>query len=78
MTLNEIYTQLDIISDELDDYVDNNDNPQINSDIAGRVRVAIERAIFELNEIVDDESAGLYEDDKDIGFDGDFEEEEEF
>ena len=78
MTLNEIYTQLDIISDELDDYVDNNDNAQINSDIAGRVRVAIERAIFELNEIVDDESAGLYEDDKDIGFDGDFEEEEEF
>ena len=78
MTLNEIYTQLDIISDELDDYADNNDNAQINSDIAGRVRVAIERAIFELNEIVDDESAGLYEDDKDIGFDGDFEEEEEF
>ena len=78
MTLNEIYTQLDIISDELDDYVDNNDNAQINSDIAGRVRVAIERAIFELNEIVDDESAGLYEDDKDIGFDGDFEEEEDF
>ena len=78
MTLNEIYTQLDIISDELDDYVDNNDNTQINSDIAGRVRVAIERAIFELNVIVDDESAGLYEDDKDIGFDGDFEEEEEF
>tara|TARA_R110001599_G_scaffold282279_1_gene484180 strand:- start:743 stop:979 length:237 start_codon:yes stop_codon:yes gene_type:complete len=78
MTLNEIYTQLDIISDELDDYADNNDNTQINSDIAGRVRVAIERAIFELNEIVDDESAGLYEDDKDIGFDGDFEEEEEF
>ena len=78
MTLNEIYTQLDIISDELDDYVDNNDNAQINSDIAGRVRGALDSAIFELNLIVDDESAGLYEDDKDIRFDGDFEEEEDF
>jgi hypothetical protein len=78
MTLNEIYTQLDIISDELDDYADNNDNTQINSDIAGRVRGALDSAIFELNLIVDDESAGLYEDDKDIRFDGDFEEEEDF
>ena len=78
MTLNEIYTQLDIISDELDDYVDNNDNAQINSDIAGRVRGALATAIFELNLIVDDESDGLYEDGEDIGFDGDFEEEEDF
>ena len=78
MTLNEIYTQLDIISDELDDYVDNNDNAQINSDIAGKVQNALDTAIFELNLIVDDESDGLYEDGEDIGFDGDFEEEEDF
>jgi|TARA_B100000780_G_C21050571_1_gene421899 hypothetical protein len=78
MTLNEIYTQLDIISDELDDYAENSDNTQIISDIAGRVRGALDNAIFELNLIVDDHAAGLYEDDGEIGFDGDFEEEEEF
>ena len=78
MTLNEIHTQLEIISEEINNYVDYSDNDQIISDIAGKVRGALDTAIFELNLIVDDESDGLYEDRGDIGFDGDFEEEEDF
>ena len=78
MTLNEIHTQLEIISEEINNYVNYSDNDQIISDIAGKVRGALDTAIFELNLIVDDESDGLYEDRGDIGFDGDFEEEEDF
>jgi len=78
MTLNEIHTQLEIISEEINNYIDYSDNDQIISDIAGKVRGALDTAIFELNLIVDDESDGLYEDRGDIGFDGDFEEEEDF
>jgi len=78
MTLNEIHTQLEIISEEINNYVDYNDNDQIISDIAGKVRGPLDTAIFELNLIVDDESDGLYEDGEDIGFDGDFEDEEDF
>ena len=49
MTLNEIHTQLEIISEEINNYVDYSDNDQIISDIAGKVRGPLDTAIFELN-----------------------------
>jgi hypothetical protein len=76
--LNEIYSQLEVISEEIDIYVDTCENDNISSDIAGKVQNALDTAIFELNVIVDDENAGLYENSEDDGFPEDLEEEEEF
>jgi hypothetical protein len=76
--LNEIYRQLEVISEEIDIYVDTCENDNISSDIAGKVQNALDTAIFELNVIVDDENAGLYENSEDDGFPEDLEEEEEF
>ena len=73
--LNELYRQLEIIDEELNDYIENSDNDAIVSDVAGKVKNSIESALFELKCIVDDESARLYEPGE--GFE-DFEEEEEF
>ena len=73
--LNELYRQLEIIDEELNDYIENSDNDAIVSDVAGKVKNSMESALFELKCIVDDESASLYEPGE--GFE-DFEEEEEF
>ena len=73
--LNELYTQLEVIDQELDDYIDTSDNDAIVSDVAGKVKNSIESALFELKCIVDDETSGLYENSEDFDL---FEEEEEF
>ena len=73
--LNELYRQLEIIDEELNDYIENSDNDAIVSDVAGKVKNSMESALFELKCIVDDENARLYEPGE--GFE-DFEEEEEF
>ena len=73
--LNELYTQLEVIDQELDDYIDTSDNDAIVSDDAGKVKNSIESALFELKCIVDDEMSGLYENSEDFDL---FEEEEEF
>ena len=73
--LNELYTQLEVIDQELDDYIDTSDNDAIVSDVAGKVKNSIESALFELKCIVGDETSGLYANDEDFDL---FEEEEEF
>ena len=73
--LNELYRQLEVIDEELDDYIDTSDNDTIVSDVAGKVKNSIESALFELKCIVDDEMSGLYENSEDFDL---FEEEEEF
>ena len=73
--LNELYRQLEVIDEELDDYVEPSDNDAIVSDVAGKVKNSIESALFELKCIVDDEMSGLYENSEDFDL---FEEEEEF
>ena len=73
--LNELYRQLEIIDEELNDYIENSDNDAIVSDVAGKVKNSMESALFELKCIVDDEMSGLYENSEDFDL---FEEEEEF
>ena len=73
--LNELYRQLEVIDQEVDDYIDTSDKDAIVSDVAGKVKNSLEKAIFELKCIVDDEDAGLYEDDGEMDF---LEEEEDF
>ena len=36
--LNELYRQLEIIDEELNDYIENSDNDAIVSDVAGKVK----------------------------------------
>ena len=38
--LNELYRQLEVIDEELDDYIDTSDNDAIVSDVAGKSRIA--------------------------------------
>jgi len=73
--LNELYTQLEVIDEEIDDYIETSDNDAIVSDVAGKVKNHIENALFELKCIVDDETAGIYRDDEKDDY---LEEEEDF
>ena len=73
--LNELYMQLEVIDEEIDDYIETSDNDAIVSDVAGKVKHALEKAIFELKCIVDDETAGIYRDDEKDDY---LEEEEDF
>ena len=73
--LNELYMQLEVIDEEIDDYIETSDNDAIVSDVAGKVKNSIESALFELKCIVDDETAGLYRDDEKDDY---LEEEEDF
>ena len=73
--LDELYTQLETIDEEIDDYIETSDNNAIVSDVAGKVKHSLEKATFELKCIVDDETAGLYKDDEKDDY---LEEEEDF
>tara|TARA_B100000214_G_scaffold259963_1_gene191885 strand:+ start:586 stop:816 length:231 start_codon:yes stop_codon:yes gene_type:complete len=72
--LSNIYVKLSGIGDDIDEYIEECENDQIASDVAGKVKKSIEHALFELNCIVDDEGAGLYEPVEDFE---DFQEEED-
>jgi len=60
-TLKEIYTELDALIEELEQYVENEDNGNKASDIQKNVLDRLEYAVNELDTIIDDDNAGLYE-----------------
>ena len=67
-TLKEIYAELDALIEELEQYIENEDNGNKASDIQKDVLDRLEYAASELDTIIADESDGLYEDDDENGF----------
>ena len=61
--LRQLYIQLNGIEQDLGNYIEECDNDKVASDVAGKVANLLASALFELNNIVDDEGAGLYEPD---------------
>tara|TARA_B110000211_G_scaffold42240_1_gene43913 strand:+ start:797 stop:1027 length:231 start_codon:yes stop_codon:yes gene_type:complete len=74
-TLKEIYTQLNVLIEELEYIVETDDNANMASDIQKEVLNRVEYAAVQLDGIIADKDAGLYEDDTNDEFLG---EEEEF
>ena len=74
-TLKEIYNELEMIMEDIDAYVEEADNANLASDVAGSVKNPMEKILSALDGIMDDESAGVYED---YGEDEFYEEGEEF
>jgi len=60
-TLNEIYRELETIMEDIDAYVEEADNANQASDVAGSVKNPLEKILSALDGIIDDESAGVYE-----------------
>ena len=61
-TLKEIYNELELIMEDIDAYVEEADNANLASDVAGNVKNPLEKILSALDGIMDDESAGVYED----------------
>jgi hypothetical protein len=74
-TLKEIYNELEMIMEDVEAYVEEADNANLASDVAGTVKNPMEKILSALDSIMDDESAGVYED---YGEDEFYEEDEEF
>ena len=74
-TLKEIYNELEMIMEDIDAYVEEADNANLASDVAGSVKNPLDKVLSALDGIMDDESAGVYED---YGEDEFYEEDEEF
>ena len=74
-TLKEIYNELEMIMEDVEAYVEEADNANLASDVAGSVKNPLEKLLSALDGIMDDESAGVYED---YGEDEFYEEDEEF
>ena len=74
-TIKEIYNELKMIMEDVDGYVEEADNANLASDVAGSVKNPLEKILSALDGIMDDESAGVYED---YGEDEFYEEDEEF
>jgi len=74
-TLKEIYNELEMIMEDVEAYVEEADNANQASDVAGSVKNPLEKILSALDGIMDDESAGVYED---YGEDGFYGEDEEF
>ena len=74
-TLKEIYNELEMIMEDVEAYVEEADNANLASDVAGSVKNPMEKLLSALDGIMDDESAGVYED---YGEDEFYEEDEEF
>ena len=74
-TLNEIYKELETIMDAIEAYVEEADNANQASDVAGNVKNPMEKILSALDTIMDDESAGVYEEYTEDEF---YEEDEEF
>jgi len=74
-TLKEIYNELEMIMEDVEAYVEEADNANLASDVAGSVKNPMEKILSALDGIMDDESAGVYED---YGEDEFYEEDEEF
>ena len=61
-TLKEIYNELELIMEDIEAYVEEADNANQASDVAGSVKNPLEKILSALDGIMDDESAGVYED----------------
>ena len=61
-TLKEIYNELEMIMEDVEAYVEEADNANLASDVAGSVKNPMEKLLSALDGIMDDESAGVYED----------------
>ena len=61
-TLKEIYNELEMIMEDVEAYVEEADNANLASDVAGSVKNPLEKLLSALDGIMDDESAGVYED----------------
>ena len=61
-TLNEIYKELESIMEDIEAYVEEADNDNLASDVAGNVQRPLDSILSALDSIMDDESAGVYED----------------
>ena len=64
-TLKEIYNELKMISEDVDAYVEEDGNANKISDVVGNVQNPLEKILSALDGIMDDESAGVYENDED-------------
>jgi len=60
-TLSEIYRELESIMEDVEAYVEEADNANLASDVAGNVKNPLEKILSALDGIIDDESAGVYE-----------------
>ena len=61
-TIKEIYNELKMIMAGVDGYVEEADNANQASDVAGTVQRPLEKVLSALDSIMDDEAAGVYED----------------
>ena len=62
MTLKEIYDELDRILDDINEYADNTESGNLSSDITKDVADPLEHILSALDTIIDDKTAGIYED----------------
>jgi len=61
-TIKEIYNELKMIMEDIDAYVEEADNANQASDVAGTVQRPLDKVLSALDTIMDDESAGVYGD----------------
>ena len=61
-TLKEIYNELEMIMEDVEAYVEEADNDNLASDVAGSVKNPLDKILSALDGIMDDESAGVYDD----------------
>jgi hypothetical protein len=64
-TLKEIYNELEMIMEDINAYVEEADNANLASDVAGNVKNPLDKILSALDGIMDDESAGVFENDED-------------
>ena len=60
-TIKEIYNELKMIMEDVDGYVEEADNANQASDVAGSVQRPLDKVLSALDSIMDDEAAGVYE-----------------
>ena len=64
-TIKEIYNELKMIMEDVDAYVEEADNANQASDVVGTVQRPLDKVLSALDSILDDEVAGVYENDED-------------
>ena len=60
-TLKEIYNELETLYEELGEFVDNAENGNLSSDVTGNALIPLSKVLTEIDSILDDEVAGVYE-----------------
>jgi hypothetical protein len=60
-TLKEIYNELDRILEDINDYIEETDSGNLASDMQKDVAGPLESLVVALDNIIDDKTAGLYE-----------------